>query len=101
MASLGFENGLPSPTSSTAADAALQHNAAKISHPLYRIMPPPLAFYAFASVAWGPPCRERTLARLIKRSFSLAGHRTSVALEPAFWDVLNEAAGTRNMSLAG
>ncbi len=41
------------------------------------------------------------MARLIKRSFSLAGHRTSVALEPAFWDVLNEAADARNLSLSG
>ncbi len=29
---------------------------------------------------------------LIKRSFSLAGHRTSVALEPAFWNALECAA---------
>ena len=29
---------------------------------------------------------------LVKRSFSLAGHRTSVALEPAFWDALETAA---------
>ncbi len=38
---------------------------------------------------------------LIKRSFSLAGHRTSVALEPAFWDVLRDAARARGMTLAG
>ena len=25
---------------------------------------------------------------LVKRSFSLSGHRTSVALEPEFWDAL-------------
>ncbi|MEI9995525.1 MAG: ribbon-helix-helix domain-containing protein [Rhizomicrobium sp.] len=32
---------------------------------------------------------------LRKRSFSLSGHRTSVALEPEFWAVLErEAAGT-------
>lgn len=29
---------------------------------------------------------------LEKRSLSLNGHRTSVALEPAFWAVLEEAA---------
>ena len=29
---------------------------------------------------------------LVKRSFSLAGHRTSVALEPEFWEVLAEIA---------
>ena len=31
---------------------------------------------------------------LVKRSFTLAGHRTSVALEPEFWAVL-EAEATR------
>ncbi len=44
--------------------------------------------------------RNATLAGLIKRSFSLAGHRTSVALEPEFWDVLHQVAGARGMSLA-
>ena len=29
---------------------------------------------------------------LVKRSFSLAGHRTSVALEPEFWSALTAAA---------
>ncbi len=37
---------------------------------------------------------------LIKRSFSLAGHRTSVALEKEFWDVLLQMAQTRQQSLA-
>jgi predicted DNA-binding ribbon-helix-helix protein len=37
---------------------------------------------------------------LIKRSFSLAGHRTSVALEQAFWDVLLTAAAARRQSLS-
>ncbi len=37
---------------------------------------------------------------LIKRSFSLAGHRTSVALEEEFWDVLLQMAQTRQQSLA-
>jgi predicted DNA-binding ribbon-helix-helix protein len=39
--------------------------------------------------------------RLKKRSFALAGHRTSVALEPEFWAVLEEAAGRSHKSLAG
>ena len=30
---------------------------------------------------------------LEKRSFSLAGHRTSVALEPQFWTALEQASG--------
>jgi len=37
---------------------------------------------------------------LIKRSFSLAGHRTSVALEPEFWDVLDALAQRSATSLA-
>lgn len=37
---------------------------------------------------------------LRKRSFSLAGHRTSVALEPEFWAALEAAAGRRGLSLA-
>ena len=32
------------------------------------------------------------MTSLVKRSFSLAGHRTSVALEPAFWNALERAA---------
>ncbi len=37
---------------------------------------------------------------LIKRSFSLAGHRTSVALESEFWDALSALAARRGVSLA-
>ena len=37
---------------------------------------------------------------LVKRSFSLAGHRTSVALEPAFWSVLLAIAAGRDTTLA-
>jgi predicted DNA-binding ribbon-helix-helix protein len=38
---------------------------------------------------------------LRKRSFQLAGHRTSVALEAEFWVVLDAAAARRGRSLAG
>jgi predicted DNA-binding ribbon-helix-helix protein len=38
---------------------------------------------------------------LKKRSFSLAGHRTSVALEPEFWTVLEAEARAAALSLAG
>lgn len=38
--------------------------------------------------------------RLDKRSFSLAGHRTSVALEPEFWDALDAAAKSRNEAVS-
>ncbi len=37
---------------------------------------------------------------LEKRSFTLAGHRTSVALEPEFWAALEAAARERGASLA-
>jgi predicted DNA-binding ribbon-helix-helix protein len=37
--------------------------------------------------------------RLTKRSFSLAGHRTSVALEEAFWDALTSIAATQQRSV--
>jgi predicted DNA-binding ribbon-helix-helix protein len=37
---------------------------------------------------------------LRKRSFQLAGHRTSVALEPEFWAVLDDAARRQGVSLA-
>ena len=43
---------------------------------------------------------RRNLNGLIKRSFSLAGHRTSVALEGAFWDVLLQVARSRGVSLS-
>lgn len=35
-----------------------------------------------------------------KRSFSIEGHRTSLALEPEFWDVLETLAASRGMSLS-
>jgi predicted DNA-binding ribbon-helix-helix protein len=37
---------------------------------------------------------------LKKRSFSLSGHRTSVALEPEFWAVIDAAAQTQGKALA-
>ncbi|NRG17862.1 ribbon-helix-helix domain-containing protein [Rhizobiales bacterium] len=38
---------------------------------------------------------------LKKRSLTLHGHRTSLALEPEFWAALEEIALSREMSLAG
>jgi predicted DNA-binding ribbon-helix-helix protein len=38
---------------------------------------------------------------LRKRSLQLAGHRTSIALEPEFWAVLEAMAAARDASLAG
>lgn len=37
---------------------------------------------------------------LAKRSFSLAGHRTSIALEPDFWAALEDAARERGIGLS-
>ena len=39
-------------------------------------------------------------ALLKKRSFSLSGHRTSVALEPEFWAVIDAAARREGKALA-
>ena len=39
-------------------------------------------------------------ARFRKRSLSLMGHKTSVSLENAFWEVLEKAAEARGISLA-
>lgn len=41
------------------------------------------------------------MKHLRKRSFRLAGHATSVALEPEFWLALEAAAARRGRSLAG
>ena len=35
-----------------------------------------------------------------KRSVTIAGHRTSISLEPPFWDALAEIAAARGMSVA-
>lgn len=37
---------------------------------------------------------------LVKHSFTLAGHRTSVALEPAFWAVLTRIATAEDRPLS-
>jgi predicted DNA-binding ribbon-helix-helix protein len=38
---------------------------------------------------------------LAKRSLLLAGHATSLALEPAFWTVLEQMAAAQGISLPG
>ncbi len=43
----------------------------------------------------------RTPTRMRKRSLEIAGHRTSISLEDAFWDALREIAAARGLSLAG
>ncbi|MGH6855780.1 MAG: ribbon-helix-helix domain-containing protein [Aestuariivirga sp.] len=41
------------------------------------------------------------MAKDFKRSLTIAGHRTSLSLEPEFWEALAQAAATRKKSLAG
>lgn len=36
----------------------------------------------------------------VKRSFNIAGHRTSISLEAPFWDALKEIAARENMAMA-
>jgi len=40
------------------------------------------------------------MARLKKRSFTVSGHRTSVALEAEFWAVIEASARQQGQSLA-
>ncbi|MBV7255765.1 ribbon-helix-helix domain-containing protein [Pacificimonas sp. WHA3] len=35
-----------------------------------------------------------------KRSLTIAGHRTSISLEPVFWQALHDAAREKDISLA-
>ena len=37
---------------------------------------------------------------MLKRSLTIAGHRTSIALEPEFWDALEKLAQHRGLRLA-
>jgi predicted DNA-binding ribbon-helix-helix protein len=43
---------------------------------------------------------EAVKSSVIKRSIVVAGHKTSVSLEDAFWKSLKEIAGQRDMTLA-
>jgi predicted DNA-binding ribbon-helix-helix protein len=40
-----------------------------------------------------------TSAEIVKRSVRIAGHATSVSLEPAFWEALSQIAMRRQLSL--
>lgn len=46
------------------------------------------------------PVRSRGAATVIKRSLTIAGHRTSVSLEDAFWRRLKTLAKARDQSLS-
>lgn len=37
----------------------------------------------------------------VKRSVTIAGHRTSISLEPEFWDALRDIANAQNRSVNG
>lgn len=36
----------------------------------------------------------------VKRSLSIAGHKTSISLEPLFWDMLRAAAAAEGVAIA-
>jgi predicted DNA-binding ribbon-helix-helix protein len=40
------------------------------------------------------------MSRPVKRSFTIAGHRTSISLEAAFWDALKAAATAERIPVA-
>ena len=39
-------------------------------------------------------------SKVVKRSIVIAGHKTSVSLEDAFWETLKELASRRDMTLS-
>lgn len=41
------------------------------------------------------------LARPVKRSFTIKGHRTSISMEAQFWEALQQAAAMEETTLAG
>lgn len=55
---------------------------------------------AMAEQETGAAPKGLQATRPVKRSFSLAGHRTSISLEAAFWDALREAAKAEGVPLA-
>jgi predicted DNA-binding ribbon-helix-helix protein len=40
------------------------------------------------------------MSRPVKRSFTIAGHRTSISLEAAFWEALKAVAAAERVSVA-
>jgi predicted DNA-binding ribbon-helix-helix protein len=47
-----------------------------------------------------PADSPRKPSQVLKRSINIAGHKTSVSLEDAFWGALREIAATRKISLS-
>ena len=52
------------------------------------------------STATGLEAERPMKSPVVKRSIVIAGHKTSVSLEDAFWKGLKEIAGARNMTLS-
>jgi predicted DNA-binding ribbon-helix-helix protein len=50
--------------------------------------------------AQAPDAAPIKTARVVKRSIVIAGHRTSVSLEDAFWRALKDIAAQNELSLA-
>ena len=81
-------------------DAALRPAAARLAAD-----PDPVVAEAAAWAVARKLRKHRMMAAaaepvLVKRSLTLSGHRTSVALEPEFWDVLAAIAARRGRTLA-
>lgn len=54
---------------------------------------------SLAPASYGSGHCEASLVPLVKRSLTLHGHRTSLALEPEFWDALDAMAARDGVSL--
>lgn len=54
----------------------------------------------FYSLRLEADCHFPPMVKEFKRSLTIAGHRTSLSLEPEFWEALTQAAAARKMSLA-
>ncbi len=48
-----------------------------------------------------PPGSPAAFAGPVKHSVTIAGHRTSISLEPLFWDSLLRAAGEEGVAVNG
>lgn len=47
-----------------------------------------------------PEAKPEASSAIVKHSLAIAGHRTSISLEHAFWDGLKSIAAARGLSLA-
>ena len=59
-------------------------------------VPPPPPSSPAPSLAAGPPRYHPP----VKRSIAIAGHKTSISLEPVFWDMLKHAAESAQMPVS-